>query len=297
MANIEQPAKTIFDEIYHASNETFKRYSTRLSYSKMSRSLSSWTESSESSDEPLKKIEIEAKNDTNKKRITIKFLSSVPVKPPSKITVNELNVEKILLKPRKIVYKDKSEHVLSSYIKNPKEDKTSAKSKEGRLSKNKRDNVKTSSKATVSALKSDKSKGNKKTLVTRFKDENHNTNHCIEAPIPELDSGFESMRINLDNLEKSEHDCKCKEKFSTVTVASIFESNEMVIENLFESINTNENGLVNVTDVIRVLNLWNKTNRDCYVSNDLKLYLKSIEVDGFIDNEQFKSVFLYNLLH
>ena len=286
--DVEKQPSTAFDEIYRASNENFKRFSTRLSYSKSINS--SLATNSSKFDNSLNKTNSQiSKTQTEIKHINIKFLTPLsPVKPAS-ITIKELNVEKIMLKPRKIVYKDKTEHILPKNNRPTRETRKSEKKpRKDRLSK---------SYPTVSVLKSDKKpREKKKNLKTRFQESESFQRHCYDKIIPELDNGFKSMRIDLNSLEKDEFNCNCKEKFSTVTVGSIFESNEAVIDNLFESINTNDNGLVNIIDVIRILNTWNKMNRNQYTHNKLKIYLKSIAKNGFIDHEQFKSAFLYNLL-
>lgn len=286
--DLEKQPTTAFDEIYRASNENFKRFSTRLSYSKSINS-SLITNSSKFADSLNKTNSEISKAQTEKKHIHIKFLTPLnPVKPVN-ITIKELDVEKILLKPRKIVYKDKTEHILPKNCSSKKESKNlEKKKKKDRLSK---------SYPTFSVLKSDKkSREKRKNLKTRFQESESFQRNCYDKIIPELDNGFKSMRIDLDSLEKDEFDCKCKDKLSTVTVGSILESNEVVIDNLFESINTNDNGLVNIIDVIRILNTWNKMNRNQYTHNNLKIYLKTIAKNGFIDHEQFKSAFLYNLL-
>ncbi|RNA43543.1 hypothetical protein BpHYR1_044653 [Brachionus plicatilis] len=286
--NVEKQPATAFDEIYRASNENFKRYSTRLSYSKSVNS-SLTTTSSKFADSLQKTDSQMSKTQTGIRHISIKFLTPLSSRPAN-VTLKELNVEKISLKPRKIVYKDKSEQILPKNHQNSREPKMSNKKKrKDRFSK---------SYPSVSALKSNKKpRENRSNLKTRFEESENFQRHCYDKVIPELDNGFESMRIDLNSLEKDEFDCKCKEKFSTVSVGSIFESNEMVIDNLYESINTNDNGLVSITDVIRVLNNWNKLNRNQYTHNNIKMLIKSIANNGFIDYEQFKSTFLFNLLN
>lgn len=286
--DVEKQPSTAFDEIYRASNENFKRYSTRLSYSKSINS-SLTTTSSKFGDSLQQPSSCMSKTQTGIRHISIKFLAPLNSKPAS-VTLKELNVEKISLKPGKIIYKDKSEQILPKNHPQQRESKISNKKKrKDRFSK---------SYPTVSVLKSDKKPKEKRAnLKTRFEESENFQRHCYDKLIPELDNGFESMRIDLNSLEKDEFDCKCKEKLAPVTVGSIFESNEDVIDNLFDSINTRDNGLVNIIDVIRVLNNWNKINRNQYTHNNLKTILKSISNNGFINYEQFKSTFLFNLLH